>query len=64
MIPVHSSVVFILLSGAKMKGKIVSDYFAVLAIFLPLIRFQCHSVPAFRIDCRVEKNTIKTSLFF
>jgi len=37
MIPVHSRAVFILLSGAKKNGKIVSDYFAVLAIILPLI---------------------------
>ena len=32
MIPVHSRAVFILPSGAKKNGKIVSDYFAVLAI--------------------------------
>ena len=37
MIPVHSRAVFILPLGAKKNGKIVSDYFAVLAIILPLI---------------------------
>jgi len=37
MIPVHSRAVFILPSGAKENGKIVSDYFAVLAIILQLI---------------------------
>jgi len=37
MIPVHSRAVFILPSGAKKNGKIVSEYFAVLAIILPLI---------------------------
>jgi len=36
MIPVHSTPVFILPSGAKKNG-IVSDYFAVLFISLPLI---------------------------
>jgi len=38
MIPIHSGAVSILLSGAKNNGKTVSDYFAVLAIILPLIR--------------------------
>jgi len=37
MIPVRSRAVSILPSGAKRNGKIVSDYFAVLAIILPLI---------------------------
>jgi len=37
MIPVHSRAVFILPSGAKKNGKIVSDYFVVVAIILPLI---------------------------
>jgi len=37
MITVHSRAVFILPSGAKKNGKIVSDHFAVLAIILPLI---------------------------
>jgi len=37
MIPVHSRTVPILPSGAKKNGKIVSDYFAVLVIILPLI---------------------------
>jgi len=37
MIPVHSRAVFMLLSGAKNNGKVISDYFAVLAIILPLI---------------------------
>jgi len=37
MIPVHSQAVFILPSGAKKYGKIVSNYFAVLAIILLLI---------------------------
>jgi len=37
MIPVISRAVFILPSGAKKKGKIISDYFAVLAIILQLI---------------------------
>jgi len=37
MIPIHSRAVSILPSGAKKKGKIVSDYFAVLVIILPLI---------------------------
>jgi len=37
MIPVHSRAVSILPSGAKTNGKIVSHYFAVLAIILPLI---------------------------
>jgi len=37
MIPVHSRAVSILPSGAKKNDKIVSDYFAVLAIILPLI---------------------------
>ena len=36
MIPVHSRAVFVLPSGAK-NGKIVPDYFAVLAINLPLM---------------------------
>jgi len=36
MIPIHSRAVFILPSGAKKNGKIVSDYFAVLAIILLL----------------------------
>jgi len=36
-IPVHSMAVSILPSGAKKNGKIVSDYFAVLAIILLLI---------------------------
>jgi len=35
MIPVHSRAVSILPPGAKKHGKIVSDYFAVLAIILP-----------------------------
>jgi len=37
VIPVQSSEVSILPSGAKENGQIVSDYFAVLAIILPLI---------------------------
>jgi len=37
MIPVYSRAVFILPLGAKKNGKLVSDYFAVLAIILPLI---------------------------
>jgi len=37
MIPVHSMAVFILPSGAKKNDKILSDYFAALAIILPLI---------------------------
>jgi len=37
MSPLHSRAVFILSTGAKKNGKIVSDYFAVLAIILPLI---------------------------
>jgi len=37
MIPVHSEAAFILPSEAKKNGKIVSDYFAVVAIILPLI---------------------------
>jgi len=37
MIPVHSRPMSILPSGEKKNGKIVSDYFAVLAIILPLI---------------------------
>jgi len=37
MIPVHPWAVSILPSGAKNNGKIVSDYFAVLAMILPLI---------------------------
>jgi len=37
MIPVHSRAMFILPSGAKENGKIVSDYFAVLVNILPLI---------------------------
>jgi len=37
MIPVDSRAVFILPSGPKKNGKIVSGYFAVLAITLPLI---------------------------
>ena len=37
MIPVHSRAESILPSRAKKNGKIVSDYFAVLAIILPLI---------------------------
>jgi len=37
MIPIHSRAVFILPSGAKKNGKIVSDYFAVFAIIFPLI---------------------------
>jgi len=37
VIPVHSRAMSILPSGAKKNGKIVSDYFAVLAIILPLI---------------------------
>jgi len=37
MIPVHSRAVFILPTGAKKNGIIVSDYFAVLAIIFPLI---------------------------
>jgi len=37
MIPVHSRAVLILPSGAKKNGKIVSDYFAVFTIILPLI---------------------------
>jgi len=37
MIPDHSRTVFILLSGAKNNGKIVSDYFSVLSGILPLI---------------------------
>jgi len=37
MIPVHSRAVSILPSGAKKNVKIVSDYFAVLVITLPLI---------------------------
>jgi len=37
MIPVHSRAMSILPSGAKNNGKIVLDYFAVLATILPLI---------------------------
>jgi len=37
MIPVHSRVVFISPSRAKIMAKKVSGYFAVLAIILPLI---------------------------
>jgi len=37
MISVHSRAVSILPSGAKKNGKIVSDYFDVLVINLPLI---------------------------
>jgi len=37
MFLVHSRAVFILPSGAKKNGKIVSNYFAVLSIILPLI---------------------------
>jgi len=37
MIPVQSRAVFILPSGAKKNGKIVSDCFPALAIILPLI---------------------------
>jgi len=37
MIPVHSRAVSILPSGAKMNGKIVSYYFAILVIIVPLI---------------------------
>jgi len=36
-IPVQSREVSILRSGAEENGKIVSDYFAILAIILPLI---------------------------
>jgi len=39
MIPVHSRAVSIFPTGAKKNVKIVSDYFAVLAIILPLIWF-------------------------
>jgi len=38
IIPVHTRAVSDLPSGAKKNGKIVSDYFAVLDIILPLIR--------------------------
>ena len=44
MIPVHWRGVFILPSGAKKNGKIISDYFAVLAIILPLIGYYFASV--------------------
>jgi len=37
MIPVHSKAVSNLPSGAKKNGKIVSGYFAVFPIILPLI---------------------------
>jgi len=37
MIPIHSGAVSILPLGAKKNGKIISDYFAVLAVILPLI---------------------------
>jgi len=37
MIPIHSRALSILPSGVKKNGKIVSNYFAVLAIILPLI---------------------------
>jgi len=37
MIPVHSRAVSILTSGAKKIGKIVLDYFAVMAIILPYL---------------------------
>jgi len=37
MIPVHSGAVSVLPSGAKKNGKIVFDYFAVLAIILPFV---------------------------
>jgi len=37
MIHVHSKALSILTSGAKNNGKIVLDYFAVLAIILPLV---------------------------
>jgi len=37
MIPVHSRAVSILTSGAKKNGKIVLDYFAVMAIILPYL---------------------------
>ena len=37
IIPVHSRAVFILPSGAKKNDKIVSEYFAVLDIILPLM---------------------------
>jgi len=44
MIPVHSRAMFILPSGAKKNGKIVSDYFAILAIISPLIGYYFASV--------------------
>jgi len=37
IIPVHSRAMSILPSRAKKNGKMVSDYFTVLAIILPLI---------------------------
>jgi len=37
IIPVHSKAGYILPPGVKKNGKIVPDYFAVLAIILPLI---------------------------
>jgi len=38
LIPVHSRAMFVLPSGAKNNDKIVSNYFAVLAIILPQFR--------------------------
>jgi len=37
MIPVHSRAVSIFTSGTKKNGKIVLDYFAVMAIILPCL---------------------------
>ena len=48
MIPVHSRAMFILPSGAKKNCKIVSDYFAVLAIFY--CWFGCYFALVWKID--------------